>query len=349
MNDASQTNDGNAAVLVTGGTGYIAGEIIDQLLAKNYRVHTTVRNMAKGEMRLRKRWPDAGDTLAVFEADLMDDAGWAAANAGCDAVLHIASPFPIGVPKQDDELVVPAREGTLRALRFAKQAGARRFVQTSSAAAIAYGQGDKERFDHTDWTDVTAPGVSAYTKSKTLAENAARDWVIEQGGDMVYCSINPVAVTGPVADGDLSTSVLIVKKLLDGSIPMIPDMGVGIVDVRDVARAHIAAMEAPADVVRGERFPLAEKFLWLAEMALTLKRRVPEYAGRVPSRKMPDLMVKALAPFMPEMAQIKGELGHIRDVDGSHTTRILGFDYIPAAQSLEDTARSLVERGVLKP
>ncbi|MGB7408737.1 MAG: NAD-dependent epimerase/dehydratase family protein [Pontixanthobacter sp.] len=335
-------------VLVTGGTGFIGGEVIDQLLANGHTVHTTVRDKAKSETRLRNRWPDAGDRLKIFSADLMKDDGWAEANRGCDAVAHVASPFPMRVPKSDDELVVPAREGTLRALRFAKQTGVSRFVQTSSAAAIAYGQGDKTHFDHTDWTDVTAPGVSAYTKSKTLAENAARDWVIEEAPDMTYCSINPVAVFGPVADDDLSTSVEIVKKLMDGSIPMIPNMGIGVADVRDVAKAHVAALEADADKVRGERFPASQSFLWMDEMAKVLKRRVPEHSAKVPGRAMPDLMVKALAPFMPEMKMIKGELGHVRDVDGSHTTRTLGFDYITAEQSLEDTARSLVKHGIVK-
>ena len=342
------TNTDRMTVLVTGGTGYIAGAIIDQLLAKGHSVHTTVRDRAKSESRLRARWPDAGDRLALFQADLMRDAGWAEANEGCDGVAHVASPFPIGVPKDDDELVVPAREGTLRALRFAKQAGVTRFVQTSSSAAIAYGQGDRTHFDHTDWTDVTAKGVSAYAKSKTLAENAARDWVIEHAPDMVYCSVNPVAVFGPVADDDLSTSVEIVERLMDGSIPMIPNMGIGVVDVRDVAKAHVLALEAPADLVSGERFPVAQSTLWMMEMAELLRRRVPEHAGKVPSRSMPDIMVKALSLFMPEMKQIKGGLGHVREVDGSHTTDTLGFDYITAEQSLEDTARSLVEHGIVR-
>ena len=141
-------------VLVTGGTGYIGGEIIDRLLAKNYSVHTTVRNVAKSEPRLRRRWPDAGDRLKIFQADLMADEGWAQANAGCAAVAHVASPFPLGVPRNKDELVIPATQGTLRALRFAHEAGIGRFVQTSSAAAIAYGQKGKDHFHHTDWTQL---------------------------------------------------------------------------------------------------------------------------------------------------------------------------------------------------
>ena len=212
-------------VLVTGGTGYIGGEVIDQLLAAGKTVHTTVRNKAKSEARLRERWPDAGERLKVFQADLMSDDGWAEANAGCDAVAHVASPFPLGVPRDKDELVIPAREGTLRALKFAKEAGITRFVQTSSAAAIAYGQPEKDHFDYTDWTNLTA-GVPPYIESKTVAERAARDWVALHAPDMIFCSVNPVAVFGPVENDDLSTSVEMVKQLIDGTIPTLPNMGI---------------------------------------------------------------------------------------------------------------------------
>jgi nucleoside-diphosphate-sugar epimerase len=334
-------------ILVTGGTGYIGGEVIDQLLAKGYAVHTTVRNKAKSEPRLRERWPDAGDRLKVFQADLMSDEGWAEANAGCDAVAHVASPFPLGVPKDKDELVVPAREGTLRALRFAQAAGITRFVQTSSAAAIAYGHPEKDHFDHTDWTNLDA-GVPPYIESKTVAERAARDWVADNAPDMVFCSVNPVAVFGPVYNDDLSTSIELVKKIIDGSIPLIPNMGISVTDVRDVAKTHVLAIEAPAEKIRGERLPTAVKFLWIREMAEVIRQRAPDLAGKVPKKPMPDWLVGILALFMPEMKQIKPELGNVRDVSGKHTEEVLGFHFIAAEQTLEDTARSLVERGIVK-
>ncbi len=337
-----------ATVLVTGGTGYIGGEVIDRLLAKGHTVHTTVRSKAKSEARLRGRWPEVGERLRIFEADLLSDAGWAQANAGCGAVAHVASPFPLAVPKNKDELVIPARDGTLRALEFAKRAGITRFVQTSSAAAIAYGQPQKDRFTYLDWTDLTA-GVAPYIESKTVAERAARDWVAVNAPDMVFCSINPVAVFGPVHDDDMSTSVEIVKKLVDGSIPLIPDMGICVTDVRDVAEAHVRAIEAPAKSVRGERFPTSEKFLWLREMAEIIRQRVPEYAGRVPRRAMPDWLVRVLALFLDEMKQVRGELGNVRDVCGKHTEEVLGMAFIPAEQTLEDTVRSLVAKGIVRP
>ncbi len=334
-------------VLVTGGTGYIGGEVVEQLLTKGYVVHTTVRNAAKSEPKLRARWSDAGDRLKIFEADLLSDHGWADANTGCDAVAHVASPFPLAVPKDKDELVIPAREGTLRALEFAQKAGVERFVQTSSAAAIAYGHPDKDHFDYTDWTNLTA-GVPPYIESKTVAERAARDWVAVHAPKMTFCSVNPVAVFGPVYDDDMSTSVELVKKIIDGSIPLIPDMGICVTDVRDVAEAHVSAIEAPAQKVRGERFPTSQKFLWLREMAEIVRTRVPEHAGKVPGRAMPDWLVKILALFMDEMKQIKGELGNVRDVSGKHTEDVLGFTFIPAEQTLEDTVRSLVEKGIVK-
>ena len=334
--------------LVTGGTGYIGGEVIDQLLEKGWTVHTTVRNTAKSEPRLRERWPEAGERLKIFQADLMDDAGWAEANAGCDAVAHVASPFPMGVPRDADELIVPAREGTLRALRFAKEAGVTRFVQTSSAAAIAYGHPERDHFDHSDWTNLDAPNVPPYIQSKTIAERAARDWVAENAPDMVFCSVNPVAVFGPVANDDLSTSIKMVKQIIDGSIPALPNMGISVTDIRDVAKAHVLALEAPADRVKDERFPTATKFMWIAEMAQAVRDRAPEHSGKVPTRKMPDWVVKLLAPFVPTMKQLKGELGNIRDVSGKHTEEVLGFTFIEPEQTIEDTVRSLVEHKIVE-
>lgn len=334
-------------ILVTGGTGYIGGELVDQLLVMGKTVHTTVRDKAKSEPRLRARWRDAGERLKVFQADLMDDAGWAEAVAGCDAVAHVASPFPLAVPKHKDDLVVPAREGTLRALRFAKDAGVKRFVQTSSAAAIAYGHPEKDHFDHTDWTNLDA-NVPPYIESKTVAERAARDWVAENAPDMVFCSVNPVAVFGAIENDDLSTSIEMVKQMCDGSIPALPNMGISVTDVRDVVKTHVLALEAPDDVVRGERFPTATRFMWMSEMAEALRKRAPELAGKVATRKMPDWVVKLLAPFAPAMKQVKSELGNVRDVSGKHTEEVLGFRFIDPEQTLEDTLRSLVDKGIVK-
>lgn len=337
-------------VLVTGGTGYIAGELIDQLLARGWSVRTTVRSRSRSESRLHARWPGAGDRLQVFEADLLADAGWAEANEGCTHVAHVASPFPLAVPKNEDDLIVPAREGTLRALRFAHAAGVARFVQTSSAAAIAYGHPPgRTRFDESDWTDVENPGTAAYPKSKTIAERAARDWTAEHAPEMVFCSINPVAVLGPVHDDDLSTSIEFVKKALDGSMPMIPDVGVGIVDVRDVAALHVLALEAPDDLVRNERFAASGPFVWLADIARILREHLPPLQARkVPTRRMPDFLVPVLALFMPEMRQLKSEMGRVREIDAGHAMKTLGWTMIDSEKTILDTARSLIDQRIVK-
>lgn len=336
-------------VLVTGGTGYIAGELIDQLLAAGKTVHTTVRNLANSEPRLRSRWSDAGERLKVFQADLENDAGWAEAVAGCDGVAHVASPFPLSVPKHPDELVIPARAGALRALKFAHEAGVKRFVLTSSAAAIAYGhEPGKSLFTEADWSVLENPSVPPYHRSKTIAEQASRDWVAANAPDMAFCSINPVAVLGPVANDDLSTSIALVERLLTGEIPAIPEVGFGIVDVRDVAKAHALALDAPFETARDGRFAVSDKFLWMSDIADILRDRTPDLSAKVPKRKLPNFLITLLAPFMADIKQIKTEVGRTRDVSGKHATEALGLEYISAEDSIEATARSLVEQGIVK-
>lgn len=335
-------------VLVTGGTGYIAGEVIDQLLAKGWTVRTTVRSKAKSEPKLRARWPGAGERLAVFEAELMSDAGWADAMAGCGHVAHLASPIAVSAPKHEDEMIVPAREGTLRALRFAKAAGVRRFVQTSSMAAIAYGRSEKVyAVTEKDWTDVSHPDVYPYIKSKTIAERAARDWVAAEGGDMEFVSVNPSMVLGPVHDADFSPSVEAVKQVLDGSMPMAPDLGFAVVDTRDCADLHVRCLETPG--LANERFIASGRFVKILEMARILRERLPpEQTRKTPRRQMPNWMVSILALFNPGVRSIKAEIGKTRNVDASHARERLGWETRPIEESIVDCARSLISKGVVK-
>lgn len=330
-------------VLVTGGSGYIAGFLIKQLIAEGWTVRTTIRNL-KREAEVRG-WLGIADPerLTFFAADLEHDAGWAEAVAGCSHVAHVASPFPAAAPKSDDELVVPAREGALRALRFAKTAGVERFVLTSSVAAIGYGQPERV-YTEDDWTDVDAPGVGAYIKSKTIAERAARDWIAANGSGMEFVSINPSAVLGPLLSDDYSASIQFVQRIIDGSVPGTPRLGFAVVDVRDLADLHVRALTTPG--IDGERFIAAGKFLWMREVAAILRARFP--TAKVPTRSIPDFVVRIMALFDSSLRQITGELGRRRDVSPEHTAARMGWRTRDEATSIIDTAQSLIDRGLVK-
>jgi len=334
-------------VLVTGGSGYIAGFLIRQLIAEGWNVHTTVRSLSK-QPAVRKLLAVDDSRLTFFAADLNSDAGWAQAAAGCSHVAHVASPLPAGVPKNADELIVPARDGALRALRAAKAAGARRFVMTSSVAAISYGRGrGVHHFTEADWTPLDKPGIPAYIQSKTIAERAARDWVAKEGGAMEFCTINPSVVLGPVWSADYSASVVMVQKLLDGSMGACANFGVGVVDVRDVADLHVRALTAPG--MAGERFIASGRFMLLREMSDILRAELGEQAHKVTRRNVPDWLVRVAALFNPLARSIVNELGSVRNQDASHAKAVLGWETRPVEQSIGDTARSLIALGVVKP
>jgi dihydroflavonol-4-reductase len=334
-------------VLVSGGSGYIAGFLIRQLVAEGWMVHTTVRDLAN-EATVRQLLAVDNSRLKFFAADLMHDAGWAEAMAGCSHVAHVASPLPARIVKDPNELIVPARDGALRALRAAQAAGVRRFVMTSSVAAVSYGRGrGVHTFTEADWTDPNRPGTTPYIQSKTLAERAARDWVAQQGGGIEYCSINPSVVLGPVWSRDYSASVVVVRKLLDGSMGACPDIGFGIVDVRDVADLHVRALRAPN--MAGERFIASGPFLKLREIADILRARLGAEAGKVTTRNVPDWMVRIAALFNPLAKAVVGELGSVRNQDASHAKAVLGWQPRPVEQSIVDTARCLIDLGIVKP
>lgn len=333
-------------VLVTGGSGYIAGFLIRDLIAHGWHVNTTLRSL-KRESAVRATLGVAQEALTCFAADLLDDAGWAEAVAGCSHVAHVASPFPAAAPKSDDDLIVPARDGALRALRFAQAAGVSRFVLTSSVAAVAYGHdGDARAYTEGDWTDPTATGVGAYIKSKTIAERAARDWVAAHPSEMEFCSVNPSAVLGPLLSDDFSTSIQLVQRLLDGSMPGTPRLGFAVVDVRDLADLHRLALETPG--LDGERFIAAGPFLWMKDVAAILRDGLGPQARKVPRRSIPDVVVRLLALFDSTIRQVTGELGRTRAVDSGHALERLGWQTRDVRATILDTAHSLIERGIVK-
>jgi dihydroflavonol-4-reductase len=333
-------------VLVSGGSGYIAGFLIRQLVAGSWMVHSTLRDLAReGEVRKLLAVDDA--RLRFFAADLTADAGWADAMAGCSHVAHVASPVPLRAVKDPDELIVPARDGALRALRAAKAAGVRRFVMTSSVAAIAYGRGrGVHHFTEADWTPPDYPGAQPYVRSKAIAERAARDWVAAEGGGIEYCSINPSVVLGPVWSRDYSPSVAIVKWLLEGSVRGCPDIGFGVVDVRDVADLHVRALSAPG--MAGERFLASGPFMKIAAIAGVLRARLGAEARRVPTRRVPDIVVRIAALFDPMLKMAANELGSVRNMDASHAKAVLGWVARPAQESIVDAARSLIDLGIVR-
>lgn len=338
-------------VLVTGGSGFIGAHCILQLLNAGYRVRTTVRSLKReGDVRamLKQGGVDAGGRLTFAAADLTQDAGWPQAVAGCAYVLHVASPLPPGVPKNEDELIVPAREGTLRVLRAARDAGVRRVVLTSSFAAIGYGHPvQKEPFTEKDWTNPNGDDLSAYPKSKTFAERAAWDFIAKEGGGLELAAVNPVGVFGPVLGPDYSASILIVQRLMDGALPGCPRLYFGAVDVRDVADLHVRAMTHPA--AKGERFlAVAGDFLLFVEIAKILKSRMAAAAKRVPTRQLPNFLVRLAALRDPAVKFILPELGKWKNATSEKAQRVLGWNPRSREDAVVATAESLVGLGLVK-
>jgi nucleoside-diphosphate-sugar epimerase len=340
-----------STILVTGGSGFIGSHCILQLLATGHHVRTTVRNLKReGEVRamLKEGGAKPGDRLSFFATDLENDAGWPQAVAGCEYVLHVASPLPPNMPKHEDELIVPAREGTLRVLRAARDAGVKRVVLTSSFAAIGYGHPPRKTpFNETDWTDLNGDGVYAYVKSKTLAEGAAWDFIANQGGGLELSVVNPVGVFGPVLGPDYSASILLVQRLMDGAIPGVPRLYFGVVDVRDVADLHIRAMTHPA--ARGERFlAVAGDFMSMLDIAKVLKSRMGASAKRVPTRELPNWLVRIAALRDPAIKLILPELGKPKNATNEKAKRLLAWESRSNEDSIVATAESLVRLGLLK-
>ncbi len=333
-------------VFVSGGSGYIAGFLIKQLIDEGWMVHTSIRDLGK-EAAVRTSLATDDNKLKFFAADLTSDKGWAEAMAGCSHVAHVASPFPPAAPKHEDELIVPARDGALRALRAAKEAGVSRFVLTSSMAAIAYGHGAADHIvTEADWTDVNSPDAYPYVKSKTIAERAARDWIAAEGGTMEFVSVNPSLVLGPLQSGDFSTSLEAIKKLLEGSVPGLPNFGFGIVDVRDVADMHVRCLTAPD--MAGERFICSGPFMTMSDIAKVLREGLGKQARKVPTRRLPNWAVRIAALFDPMVRQVLGELGNRRESPPVHAREKLGWIPRPAEESILDTARSMIALGIVK-
>jgi nucleoside-diphosphate-sugar epimerase len=330
-------------VLVTGGSGYIGGWCVVELLRRGYVVRTTVRSLAK-EPAVRAAISaevDPGERLTFYAAELTGDAGWDEATEGCDYVLHVASPLGTSLPDDPQELIIPAREGALRALRAAAKAGVKRVVLTSSVAA-AGGVGTDIVTDETYWTDPA--GRDAYRQSKTFAEQAAWDFA-KTHPELELATVLPSMVIGPVLTGENMGSVQVIWRLLAGKVPGIPRLGFTLVDVRDVVDLHLRAMTMPE--ARGERFIAANKFLWMEEIARILRERLGAKAGKVPTRRLPNFVLRLMSVFDRSLRYVTPNLGRSNSFSSAKAQRVLGWTPRPAAESIVDCAESLMAKGAV--
>jgi dihydroflavonol-4-reductase len=330
-------------VLVTGGSGFIGGWCVIRLLQQGYAVRTTIRNLAReGAVRAALGTVvEVGDRLDFFAAELTADAGWDEATSGCDYVLHVASPVMVSEPSNPDVLIKPARDGARRVIGAAIKAGVKRVILTSSVAATSRRTEIAESVsDETVWTDLSDPKVSAYSRSKALAERAAWDLIATSGGATALTTVNPAVVLGPVLSDDFSESVQLVQRLLSGNVPGIPRLGFNIVDVRDVADLHILAMTTQE--AAGQRFIAAGKFIWVAELATLLRAHLGGSANKVPTRKVPDFVVRLGGLLNKDLRAVTPRLGRKRDFTSAKAQTVLGWRPRSLEETILDCAKSLI-------
>jgi len=343
-------NNADTLVAVTGASGFIGSRCVLELLRQGYRVRGTLRDpdRAAGLRATLARHVDVGERLELVPADLLHDTGWAAAVTDCSYVLHVASPIPRYVPKDENELIVPARDGTLRVLAAAREAGVKRVVVTSSVAAIAYGHDpDPSRvYDEDDWS-VVESGLGAYNKSKTLAERAAWDFVgaPAEGDGPELAVINPGAVLGPILDDDYGTSGEIVRKLMKRQVPGCPNLGWTPVDVRDVAAAHIAAMTTPE--AAGKRFFCAIEHAWMRDIAAILDTHFAARGYRIPTRQVPDFVVRIFALFDKPTRIVVNDVGRRLNIDNTRIKTVLHWRPRSLEEMVVSMGESMIEHGVV--
>jgi dihydroflavonol-4-reductase len=331
------------SVLVTGGSGYIAGWIIIALLHQGYRVKTTIRNL-KRESEVRAtlaRHTALDDRLHFVQADLLNDSGWEEAATDCEYVLHVASPIPFGDHAKAD-LVKSAREGTRRVLDAASATSTKRVVITSSVAACTANLATSEQAptDEKVWTDLNAATTNEYARSKTLAEKDAWSFAEKVRGHMEIVSVLPSAVLGPILGADNSGSLELVSRLLAGKIPAIPNLGFSIVDVRDLVDLHLSAMTSPA--AAGQRFIGSKDYLWMSEIADILRTELGAEARKVPTMRMPNFLMNLLAVFQPEYKEVTHNLGRRRDYTSAKACDLLGWRPRSSRETIIDCARSML-------
>ena len=339
-------------VLVTGGTGFVAMQIILQLLQKGYKVKTTVRSLdskSKVIETLKTNGITSFDNLSFIQAELTEDNNWADAMQGCKYVLSVASPVFLQEPKNENEAIKPAVEGIQRILKFAKNAGVKRVVMTSNFGAVGFSQTDKNReTTETDWTDTGLKGLSVYEKSKTLAEKAAWEFIKKEGGSLEFATINPVAILGPSLNAHVSESFNILKHLLDGSMKAVPNIPLNIVDVRDVADLHIRAMENPK--ANGQRFiASADGQISMPEIPTFIRKEMPDMSANVSAKKIPNIVIKLASIFNKQARQGAMLMNANRNVSNAKAKNILGWTPIASnEEAITASLESMIKYGIIK-
>jgi len=330
-------------VLVTGISGFVGQHCAAELLKKGYAVRGSVRSLSKTDEVVNgiKKEIDPKDNLEFCELDLMKDAGWDKAMEGCDYVLHVASPFVVKVPKDENELIKPAVDGTLRALKAAKKAGVKRLVLTSSTVAMHGGQTGLIKINQDSWTNLNAKNVTAYFKSKTLAEKSAWEFIKNQTGvnKLELVVVNPGPIYGPTLTGNLATEAMdFFKKLITGKVPMLPKAYSVMSDVRDVATIHVAALEN--EKANGKRFIVTtEKPQAIQQIGEILKSNGYD---KVSTKLAPTFLLKFIANFNAEMKGMLPFVGNTIEADVSDTMKTFNWKPIPFEKTVLDTAKSVV-------
>ena len=338
-------------VLVTGGTGFVGVHCILQLLQKGYKVKTTVRGIHRKDdviAMLKNGGINAFHDLEFFETNLTSNANWDKAVANCNYVLHVASPIGLHVPNNENEMIRPAVEGTLHVLRAARDAGVQRVVMTSNFGAVGYSHKDKSIVITEEcWTDPNEKGLSVYNKSKVLSEKAAWHFISTEGGELQLAVINPMGIFGPSLGPELSAGFELLKKVLDGSMKWIPNITMGITDVRDVADLHIRAMTSPA--ANGQRFlALAGGIMSLPEIARLLKDKSGTLGKNISTRTMPDWVVRMAAWFNPLAKNIAPMLSRYREASNAKAKTLLGWQPRNNEEAILASAGSMERFGVIK-
>ncbi|WP_143462367.1 SDR family oxidoreductase [Levilactobacillus enshiensis] len=337
-------------VVVTGGSGFIAVHIILQLLQQGYAVRTTVRSLRKTAL-IHEMLTNGGVTdfsnLTVAEADLTSDANWAAVMQGATYAIHVASPTPNRVFKDEMEMIQPAVDGVVRVLTAARDAGVKRVVLTSAYGAIFAGHPHRTTpYTERDWSNLNAKNIHPYQKSKTLAERAAWKFIKTAGRGMELAAVNPVGVMGPVLASDYSHSNVQIRQLLDGQVKAVPNVDSGYVDVRDVASLHLLAMTAPQ--AAGERFlATTGETLSMLDVATILRTALPEFAPKLPTKTIPNFAVKAAALVKPELKMIASIVGGYAETSNAKAVKLLDWHPRSAKTAILATAQSMIDLGIV--